>query len=132
MPVVQEWLFGRGFKLLAEKRLGDGYQSRLAELLGVKPAAVNQYLSGKHPMSEKTISSIATALGVEYIELTQQAMTEIRRRVAKGIPLGNEPAVQAAKAAPNAVAKKSVRKGKAPSSDIPRKRPAKKSAKAAA
>ncbi len=123
------WLFGPGFKLLAEKQLGDGYQSQLAVLLGVKPAAVNQYLSGQHPMSEKTISALATALGTDYVEWTKQAMSGVLTRRAKAeAVVDDRPVVPAVKAAK----KKDLRKTKAPSSDIPKRKPAKKATKSAA
>ena len=129
MAVESTWKFGKAFKGLAEKQLGEGYQSKLAALLGVKPSAVNQFLNGAHPMSEKTISAIATALGIDYLELTQMAMRRARARQGKAAPAAPGPRTPVVK-----VAAKGIRQGKAPSSDIPKakKTPAKKSAKAAA
>jgi hypothetical protein len=80
-------------------------------------------------MSEKTICAIATALGKDYVEWTKLAMSGLLTLLAKVEPVAaSAPVVPAVKPAK----KKDLRKTRAPSTDIPKRKPAKKATKSAA
>lgn len=74
----REWLnycATLALRIRRELRLKNMTQAGLAEKLGVTPAMVSRYLSGKHNLELKTIFKIEKALGINIISTDSQIAT---------------------------------------------------------